>query len=463
MAVTDTIGSRETVQTEKKDASSNGTQNIEQLDPYGFPFEAVDEFTDAPLEFEELTASLWEDLTDTYVLSTRYNRHSPYYVFLCAHLEKDIRQLGSLCVTKAVLEQKDMKFPKLEGLTVKELYRMVSLHFRKCHTAFQELKSRGQGIDMNLMDWVCRWGMLAEKLKATEEKIRKIQSGKVSADSILERSGVFSDQPGEPRTERRTPQEISRITSLPVMASYVRELVKRKRQAELIANNRAYYQQNLLQHRLLISRLSTGIMNSVLLHMQPAPIKANSGILNPALVWRAAKLDDERVFTRTENANAGDFSVDILLDASHSQITRAAKISSQAYIIAEALSRCHVPCRVMSFCSMSGFTILRLFNDYFSGDNSGIFDYYTEGCNRDGLAIRAAGNLMSQSSYEHKMLIVLSDVKPLDIAKIRKDERDVGVSYDALRALTDTAHEVRRLRVDGPRQPEDVPLGQGEP
>ena len=99
---------------------------------------------------------------------------------------------------------------------------------------------------------------------------------------------------------------------------------------------------------------------------------------------------------------------------------------------------------------MSGFTILRLFNDYSSaGDNSSIFDYYTEGCNRDGLAIRAAGNLMSHTTYEHKMLIILSDVKPLDIAKIRKDDRDVGVSYDSIRALTDTAHEVRRLRADG--------------
>ena len=227
------------------------------------------------------------------------------------------------------------------------------------------------------------------------------------------------------------------------------EMHQRKRQEELIAANRAYYQKGLLRHRLQISRLSTGIMNSVLLHMQPAPIKANSGRLNPALAWRAATLDDERVFTRTENANAGDMSVDILLDASHSQITRAAQISSQAYIIAEALTRCHVPCRVMSFCSMSGFTILRLFNDYTSRDNSGIFDYYTEGCNRDGLAVRAAGNLMSRTSYEHKMLIVLSDVKPLDIAKIRKDERDVGAAYDGLRALTDTAHEVRRLRADG--------------
>ena len=227
------------------------------------------------------------------------------------------------------------------------------------------------------------------------------------------------------------------------------EMHQRKRQAELIANNRSYYQKNLLHNRLLISKLSTSIMNSILLHMQPAPIKANYGVVNPVLAWRAAKLHDEKIFTRTENENAGDISVDILLDASHSQVSRAEKISSQAYIISEALSRCRVPCRVMSFCSMSGFTIMRLFNEYSSVDNRSIFDYYTEGCNRDGLAIRAAGYLMSGTSYAHKMLIVLSDVKPLDVAKIRKDERDVGVSYDEMRALKDTAHEVRRLRAEG--------------
>ena len=229
------------------------------------------------------------------------------------------------------------------------------------------------------------------------------------------------------------------------------EMHQRKRQAEVIANNRAVYQKNLPQNRLLIEKLSTRIMNSVLLHMQPAPVKANAGALNPALAWRAAKLNDEKVFTRIENENAGDMSVDILLDASHSQIGRAHKIASQAYIIAEALARCRVPCRVMSFCSMSGFTILRLFSDYASpGENSSIFDYYAEGCNRDGLAVRAAGELMARTPYEHKMLIILSDVKPLDpAAKIRKDERDVGQSYDAVRALTDTAHEVRRLRTEG--------------
>ena len=227
------------------------------------------------------------------------------------------------------------------------------------------------------------------------------------------------------------------------------EMHQRKRQAEIVAGNRAYYRARLTQHRLLIARLATRIGNSVLLHMQPAPVKANAGALNPALAWRAAKLDDEKVFARLENQNAGDMSVDILLDASHSQITRTAKISSQAYIIAEALRRCHVPCRVMSFCSMSGFTVLRLFNDYGAGDNSGIFDYYAEGCNRDGLALRMAGELLDRAPFQHKMLLILSDVKPLDVAKIRKDERDVGKSYDGLRALKDAAFEVRRLRANG--------------
>lgn len=228
------------------------------------------------------------------------------------------------------------------------------------------------------------------------------------------------------------------------------EMHQRKRQAEVMANNRAVYQKNLQQNRLQIEKLRTAVMNSVLLHLQPERVRANSGSLNPALAWRAARLGDEKVFTRTENANAGDVSVDLLLDASHSQYSKAAVISSQAYILAEALSVCGVPCRVMSFCSMSGFTIMRIFNDYSSrGDNSSIFDYTTEGCNRDGLAIRAAGNLISRSPFEHRLLIVLSDVKPMDTTRIRKDERDVGLNYDELRALTDTAHEVRRLRAEG--------------
>ncbi len=228
------------------------------------------------------------------------------------------------------------------------------------------------------------------------------------------------------------------------------EMHQRKRQAEIMAGNRIHYEKDRIRNRLLIAKLSTKIMNSVLLHMQPESVKAASGAVDPKLAWRAARLGDGKVFRRSENENAGDMSVDILLDASHSQTRRTGSISSQAYIIAEALARCRVPCRVMSFCSMSGFTVLKLFSDYSSPeDNSRIFDYWAEGCSRDGLAFRAAGEMLSRTAYEHKLLIVLSDAKPLDVARIRKDERDVGLSYDGGRALTDTAHEVRRLRAEG--------------
>ena len=228
------------------------------------------------------------------------------------------------------------------------------------------------------------------------------------------------------------------------------EMHQRKRQEEIIAGNREYYKKHLRQNRTLISKLRTEIGNSMLMHMQPENVKAASGALDPVLVWRSVILGDEKAFKKTENQNAGDMSVDILLDASHSQIRRTEKISAQAYIIAEALAGCRIPCRVMSFCSMSGFTVMRLFSDYSSAvDNSGIFDYYAEGCNRDGLAVRAAGDLINRAPYEHKLLIIMSDVKPLDIAKIRKDESDIGQTYDSTRALTDTAHEVRRLQAEG--------------
>ena len=209
------------------DPEEDGTITV---DPFGLPFEPMDEFSDAPLEFEELAETLWNILNDTYVISVKYNRHSPYYPKLCSHLEKDIKQLGSLCVTKAVLEQKDLCFPKLEGMTVKELYAMTSLHFRKCRQAFQDSREAGKGYNMEMMDWICRWALLAERLKATEDKIRKIRSGKISAGQYLDRARIFKN---EPRGERpqRDPQEIRKAVSLPVISSLATETVREHRQA----------------------------------------------------------------------------------------------------------------------------------------------------------------------------------------------------------------------------------------
>ncbi len=47
-------------------------------DDFELPFESLDEYSDAPLEFEELARTLRENLYDTYLQAIRYNHHSPH-------------------------------------------------------------------------------------------------------------------------------------------------------------------------------------------------------------------------------------------------------------------------------------------------------------------------------------------------------------------------------------------------
>ncbi len=228
------------------------------------------------------------------------------------------------------------------------------------------------------------------------------------------------------------------------------EALKREREAKQIEANRLFYTKHLAQRRTSIERLSGKIQNSVLMHLQPSPVRANSGALEGGRAWRALYLNDERVFTREEQNDVGDLSVDILLDASTSQKNRQEIVSNQGFVIAESLDRCNIPCRVMSFCSMTGYTILRIFRDYRErGSNDRIFEYVSNGCNRDGLGIRMAHHLMLKQSCDHKILIVLSDAKPNDVVRMRPKESDEFVNYELQQGIRDTAFEVRSARADG--------------
>ena len=227
------------------------------------------------------------------------------------------------------------------------------------------------------------------------------------------------------------------------------EALSRQRESAQVESNRKYYAGHINANRTAIADLSASIMNSVLLYLQSCPVKSNSGTLDGTRVWRAARLDDEKVFTREERSTSGDVCVDILLDASTSQQHRLETISSQAYIIAKALDRCMIPCRVSGFCSMTGFTIFRIFRDYLKPQDSGrIFEYVANGCNRDGLAVRAARKMISDVPYEHRILIILSDVKPNDVVKIHGREGE-SEAYFSIAGLKDTATEVRLARADG--------------
>lgn len=179
-------------------------------------------------------------------------------------------------------------------------------------------------------------------------------------------------------------------------------------------------------------------------YLQPTVVRSASGTLDAGRIWRGVYLNDDKVFTRVLQSDPGELCVDLLLDASTSQVNRQETVSAQGYMIAESLTRCGIPVRVSSFCSLSGYTILTRFRDYGEPDaNERIFQYFTTGCNRDGLAIRAMARELEDAPCEHQLLILLSDAKPSDVIKVRRGQS--YVDYAGTLGIQNTAAEVRSL------------------
>ena len=226
------------------------------------------------------------------------------------------------------------------------------------------------------------------------------------------------------------------------------------RQAEI---NKKTYKDNEALNRIQIDKLTERIRNSLLVRMEDQRIGARSGRIRPEKVWRAMLLNDDRIFKKTIPGDQGNLSVDLLLDGSTSQVRRTEIVSAQGYMIAEALSRCDIPVRVASFCSISGYTVFTIYRDYSEKDkNTEIFRFSTSGANRDGIAVRVAAGLMSgpvpsgleENHADHRILIILSDATPNDMIKIRTFDGDYR-NYAAETGVKDTAEEVHQARLDG--------------
>lgn len=228
----------------------------------------------------------------------------------------------------------------------------------------------------------------------------------------------------------------------PSVKGYVGQ--QRRAAIKQMEKNRAFYQADLTRNRNSVNRLTARIRNALLTHLEPTEVRSSSGTLDAGRIWRGLYLDDDKVFTKVLKTDPGGLSVDILLDASTSQLDRQETVAAQGYMIAESLTRCGIPVRVSAFCSLSGYTVLTRYRDYQETDqNDRIFRYFTTGCNRDGLAIRALGKEMEDSPCEHRMVILLSDAKPHDIKKLVLPNESLDYSQDA--GVNNTAAEVRSL------------------
>lgn len=204
------------------------------------------------------------------------------------------------------------------------------------------------------------------------------------------------------------------------------------------------------KHRIVkrnISVLTDTLRKSLVLRSETQTVLSDRGQIVPSRLWRIGRSRDAKLFEQELKGEASEFVVDVLIDASGSQMSRQGEVALQAYIISEALSNVEIPHRVMSFCTFWDYTILHRFREYDDprSANENIFNYVTSSNNRDGLAIKTAGHGLLAREEEKKILIVLSDGKPYDVLVNRPNARNPK-PYQGKEAISDTATEIRHLR-----------------
>ena len=223
--------------------------------------------------------------------------------------------------------------------------------------------------------------------------------------------------------------------------------------AEQAERNRADFLKNNDLYQSSILRLTEHIRNCMQVQQQPDAVSARQGHVDSQRIWRLPVLKDGKVFLRSEEESNPGFTVDLLLDGSASRLHCQETIAAQGYILARNLAACGIPVRVSSFCSLRGYTVVRILKD-FSEKNAErkIFNYFAAGWNRDGLALRMAGKLLDTAPADRHLLILLTDASPDDSRKILPTGKvPLSRSYDGEAGVQDTAEEVRALRQQGVR------------
>ena len=224
--------------------------------------------------------------------------------------------------------------------------------------------------------------------------------------------------------------------------------------AEQARLNRAAYAENSELYESALLRLTEQIRNCMLVHQQPEAVTARQGWVDGARVWREPVLGDDRVFLRQDQEPKPGFSVDLLLDGSASRLHCQETIAAQGYILAKSLLNCGIPVRVTSFCSLRGYTVLRVLKSFTDKNRQNIFRYFASGWNRDGLALRAAGDLIryAPGPAPRHLMILLTDASPNDSRRIPPTAQNpLGCAYEDAAGVADTAAQVRTLQRQGVR------------
>lgn len=324
-------------------------------------------------------------------------------------------------------------------------------------------------IDQDISDLVDNMtaSLLVESMGELSKEAKDLDSSKIYVDEetakkIYDKIGYYygtsflSDQETK-SIERKTCRRIHDGCRVHFTDGVLRTACDNQFQRKYVSrqkeNNLSYYAKNPRVNKRNIIKLKQLIQRTMTAESEITTIPADSGQLVANRLWRVGRTKNGKIFNKVIHNEKGGYVVDILLDASGSQRANQGRVATQAYIISEALTMAGIPNRVMGFSSFLDYTILRRFRDYDSpiSENKNIFEYYSAGNNRDGLAIKAVSEGLLKREEENKIIIVLSDGKPNDIVISKSNQRRIKgqAPYRGTTAIKDTALEVRRARKEG--------------
>lgn len=211
--------------------------------------------------------------------------------------------------------------------------------------------------------------------------------------------------------------------------------------------NKDYFEKNRPIYKNSINRLSEQLRITLDSENETFPSASDHGKINPGKIWQAIYTDNVRVFEKKEQQEKSGFSVDIMIDGSSSRKNSQEFIATQTYVLSKSLERCSIPCQIYSYCSIRGYTVLRIFKDYNQqATGKEIFKYVAEGNNRDGLALKGASHLIERSPKEKRILVVLTDASPMDDQSATEGAFYKNNEYTDELAIKDTEKEVHNLK-----------------
>ena len=228
----------------------------------------------------------------------------------------------------------------------------------------------------------------------------------------------------------------------------IKEILEFRRECKnQYEKNKEYFEKNRPVYKNSINRLSEKLRITLDSEREIFPLMSNHGKINGGKIWQALYVDNPRVFEKKEQEDKSGFSVDIMIDGSSSRKNSQEFIAAQVYVLAKSLERCNIPCQIYSYCSIRGYTVLRIFKDY-SEQKAGkeIFKYVAAGNNRDGLALKGAGHLMEHSPKEKRILVVLTDASPQDDQSAMEGAFYKNNEYTDELAIKDTEKEIHNLK-----------------